>query len=369
MKFKNMKRFGSVVMAGAMALSLVVPAFAEAAESVNTSTEVTGGYVTIPISVLVPTSGSAQINPYGLPVVVGAKADGTNIEVVGEQISNVPMYVTNYGTTDLDMDASLAVVPKGGVIIKDDYDVTNPGADTGKQMKVTLQVAAQNDHAFAKGVEDESLIVALYEKYAADGTWNAATELVAPDAASPTATVTPTKSTDTGNTTPMATLGAATVNGEAITYGDDSIALFRLKGEMNAEPVKSVSGGGTEEDPWVEADGFTATIVFKFKPHTTAGGGGGTTPAGDVTINVTGGAALDSSTTTTCTLTAAISGTNAGGVTIASTAWSGSDDSVATVNATTGVVTYVGAGSVTITATVTGSDGATYTGTTTITCS
>lgn len=348
MKFKNMKRFGSVVMAGAMALSLVVPAFAEAAESVNTSTEVTGGYVTIPISVLVPTSGSAQINPYGLPVVVGAKADGTNIEVVGEQISNVPMYITNYGTTDLDVDASLAVVPKGGVIIKDDYDITNPGADKGKQMKVTLQVAAQDDHAFAKGVEDEGLIVALYEKYAADATWNAATELVAPDAASPTATVTPTKSTDTGNTTPMATLGAATVNGEAITYGDDSIALFRLKGEMNAEPVKTESGN-TVEDPWVEADGFTATIVFKFKPHTTAGGGGGATTY-NVTVTPTGAQTGDA---LAADVTTAAAGDT---VTITATLTTSSNISTPVVTGASGTVTVTAGASNTWTFTMPAED-------------
>ncbi|MDE6901155.1 MAG: Ig-like domain-containing protein [Lachnospiraceae bacterium] len=90
-------------------------------------------------------------------------------------------------------------------------------------------------------------------------------------------------------------------------------------------------------------------------------------PAGDVTVTITGGVQLDSSSTTECNLTAALGGTNAGGVTIISTTWASGDDSVATVD-NTGKVAYAGAGSVKITATIIGNDGATYKGETTITC-
>lgn len=55
MKFMNKKRFGSTVMAGALALSLAAPAFA----ANNTSTTITGAYADIPIAVSVPTTGTA----------------------------------------------------------------------------------------------------------------------------------------------------------------------------------------------------------------------------------------------------------------------------------------------------------------------
>lgn len=50
-------RILSGAMAGALALSLAVPAFA------SNSTDITGTYQAVTIDVTVPTSGTAQINP------------------------------------------------------------------------------------------------------------------------------------------------------------------------------------------------------------------------------------------------------------------------------------------------------------------
>lgn len=352
MKFKSMKRFGSILMAGVMALSLVVPAFAEAAATPN-QTVVAGSYVAVPISVLVPTTGSAQINPYGLPVTVSATADGDPISITNQQITNVPMYIGNFGTVALDVDATLAVLPKGSVKIQG-AALTN--AEVGKEINVELEVVGLDNAAYAKAIDNEALIFDLHEAYADEDTWAGAASLTAPPAASPTATVTPAKSAD--NTTPMATLGAATVNGEVITYGDDSIALFRLKGQMNTEPTKNVSGSDVE-DPWVEADGFTATIVFKFKPNTTPAA----PSAGDASVSVS-----ISGTTATATFNAGTSG-----LTAASYAWSSDTTSTATVAGTTatGTITQDGGASTGDTAeisvTVTLSNGATVTGSATYT--
>lgn len=270
MKFKNMKRFGSIVMAGALTLSLAAPAFAADAETPANQTVVDGGYVATPISVIVPTTGSAQINPYGLPVVVSATADGDPISITNQQITNIPMYIGNYGTVALDVSATLAVLPKGDSVSIKGGDLAT--ADTGKQMNVTLEVAGLDDAAYAESIDSEALVLSFHEAFAEDATWAGAQSLVAPAAAAKATTVPPAKS----GSTPLATLGAATVSGDTITYGNDSVALFRLVGDMNEEPVKSVAGGGTEEDPWVEADGFTATIVFKFKPNTNANPPAGT---------------------------------------------------------------------------------------------
>lgn len=282
MKFMNMKRFGSIVMAGALTLSLAVPAFAETAATPN-QTVVDGGYVSTPISVIVPATGSATINPYGLPVVVSAKADGTAISIADQQITNVPMFIGNYGTTPLDVNATLLVKPEGGVTIL----AADPAAsDKGKEMSVTLEVAALNDDAYKQGIESEALVLALHEKFADDATWAglaAANKLKAP-AYAKGATTAPAAAKSTAK---LATLGAATVSGETITYGAKSIALFRLAGAMNAEPEKTESGNQVE-DPWVAEDGFEATIVFKFKPAaklavTIAAGITGGTVTADVT--------------------------------------------------------------------------------------
>lgn len=288
MKFKNMKRFGSIVMAGAMALSLAVPAFAETAATPN-QTVVDGGYVSTPISVIVPPTGSATINPYGLPVVVSAKADGTAISIADQQITNVPMFIGNYGTTPLDVNATLLVKPEGGVSIKGSALVAG---DKGKEMNVTLEVAGLNDDAYKQGIESEALVLALHEKFADDATWaglTTANKLVAP-AYAKGATTAPAAMKSAAK---LATLGAATVAGETVTYGAKSIALFRLVGEMREEPVKAGANAGDPdvEDPWTTTDGFEATIVFKFKPAakttvtvSVAAGGGTATVAPPSTV-------------------------------------------------------------------------------------
>ena len=61
--FKN--RVLSGALAGALAVTMAVPAFAAA-----NSTEITATYEEPTISVVVPQSGTAMINPYGMPGVL-----------------------------------------------------------------------------------------------------------------------------------------------------------------------------------------------------------------------------------------------------------------------------------------------------------
>lgn len=251
MKFMNMKRFASTVMAGVLTLSLAAPAFAAA----NT-TVITGTYQDIEIAVEVPTTGTAQINPYGLPVTID-KTDRTTAQIVDQKITTQPMNIKNQGTTPLDVNATLAVIPKGDVEIKTSL---TPATDTGKQMKVTLEVAGLNDPALKVASTDRTVEDKLIDKFADDATWAALTtanQLVAPAAAKAATTVTPSSSGAA-----LATLGAATVDGTLITYGAKSIALVRLSGELNESP--KASGGA--DDPWKTTDGFEATVVFSFKP-------------------------------------------------------------------------------------------------------
>lgn len=253
MKFMNLKRFGATVMAGVMAVSMAVPAFASG------QTVIVGTYEDIPIAVTVPEEGTAQINPYGLPVNV-KKSDDSKVQITDQQITSMPLSIKNQGTVPLDVDASFKVVPKGAMEIA-------ASKDTGKKAKVNLEVAGLNDAALKLKTDDTTLNDKLIDKFANDASWTDAESLTAPAATAANAsTVKAVKSTDNGNTTPLATLGAATVeNDGGIAYGAKSIALFRLKGDMAMAPTKTESGS-TVDDPWTAADGFTATIVFSFKP-------------------------------------------------------------------------------------------------------
>ncbi len=249
MKYMNTKRFASTVMAGVLTLSLAVPAFAADTQPKN-STVVEGTYQEIPISVEVPTTGTAQINPYGLPVTI-TKSDEKTVDLVGQKITTQPLNIKNLGTTALDVGATLAVLPEGGVSI-------DTAAGTDKQIKVELEVVGLNDETLAVSSTSTKLEDMLIDKFAAAATWENAKKLQAPTAAKNATTVTPSESDDDD---PLATLGAATVRGEIITFASDSIALFRLTGDLAQSPKN-----GSTANPWEDADGFTATVVFKFVP-------------------------------------------------------------------------------------------------------
>lgn len=336
MKFMNKKRFGSTVMAGALALSLAAPAFA----ANNTSTTITGAYTDIPIAVSVPTTGTAQINPYGLPVTI-TKSNDTTVDLVGQQITTKPLSVKNQGTVSLDMGvSSFLVTPAGDISI-------DTAKDTGKKIAVNLEVAGLDDTTLAVSSDSENLDNLIIDAFADEDSWANAITLPAPAFAKGGTAPNP------ANKNNMAVLGAVTPKSEGFTYGRKSIALFRLTGDLAQEPA--TTGTPAAPDPWKETDGFSAAIVFKFTPHA------------DVAASV----ALDNS-----SLTASIAAGNSGSLTatfnpgdtdLTVTSWAWTSDTPATAVASgstaNGALTYVAAGSAIITVTATLSDNSTVTAT------
>lgn len=329
MKFMNTKRFASTVMAGVLTLSLAAPAFAASTQPKN-STVVEGTYKEIPIAVEVPTTGTAQINPYGLPVTL-TKSDDKTVNLVGQKITTQPLSIKNQGTTKLDVNASVTVATKGDVEI-------GTTAGTDKTIAVSLEVAPMNDETLAVASDSEKLADLLIDKFADAASWENAGK-VAVTAADTAA--------DSANT--LAVLGAVTQKAEGFNYGKNSIALFRLTGDLAAEPVD----GSSAADPWTSDDGFTATVVFKFTPHADV--------AASVTLDKTT-LSLDSTTNSNGTITATFDAGESG-LTVTGYAWTSSAPTVASVAGTTvtGAVTYVTSGTANITCTATLSDGSTVT--------
>ncbi len=329
MKFMNTKRFASTVMAGVLTLSLAAPAFAASTQPKN-STVVEGTYKEIPISVEVPTTGEAQINPYGLPVTL-TKSDGKTVNLVGQKITTQPLSIKNQGTTKLDVNASVTVAEKGDVTI-------GATAGTDKTIKVSLEVAPMNDETLAVASDSEKLPDLLIDKFADAASWeNAAkVDVTAADTAANSAST-------------LAVLGAVTQKVEGFNYSKNSIALFRLTGDLAAEPVD----GSGDSIPWATGDGFTATVVFKFTPHADV--------AASVTLDKPT-LSLDSTTTSNGTITATFDAGESG-LTVTGYAWTSSAPTVASVAGTTvtGAVTYVTSGTANITCTATLSDGSTVT--------
>lgn len=261
MKFMNLKRFGATIMAGVLTLSMAVPAFA--ADTPAGQVVISGSYEDIPISVSVPTTGTAQINPYGLPVEFALSDTITKVSVSGEQITSVPLSIRNQGATKLSVNATLAVDTSGtdnGVSVK---KIGLTAAQKGKEINLALQVAGLNDNKYAVSSLDTDLEDNIIKAFADNATWASAKSLNAEDTNAGTALA---DATVAKSASALAVLGAATVEaGGLVTYSKDSIAVFRLTGKLNESPVKSVSGDDVD-DPWTAADKFSATVVFKFKP-------------------------------------------------------------------------------------------------------
>lgn len=265
MKFMNLKRFGATVMAGVLALSMAVPAFA-ADNTPAGQVTITGSYQDIEIAVSVPTTGTAQINPYGLPVDFTLSDTITKLSISGEQITTAPLSIRNQGTTKLSVNATLAVDTSGtgnGVSVKKANLTAN---EYGKQINLALQVAGLNDEDYAVSSLDTTLEDNIIKAFVAPATWASAKSLSAEDTAAGTAIAT---APVAKSASALAVLGAATAGaGGLVTYGNDSIAVFRLTGKLNESPQKLKDGSTTDkvDDPWTTTDKFSAQVVFKFKP-------------------------------------------------------------------------------------------------------
>lgn len=347
MKFMNMKRFASLVMASVLALSLAVPAFA--ADAPAGQVTISGSYEDIPISVSVPTTGTAQINPYGLPVEFALSDTITKVSVSGEQITSAPLSIRNQGATKLSVNATLAVDTTGtdnGVIVKE-ADLTT---QKGKEINLALQVAGLSDNKYAVSSLDTDLEDNIIKAFADKATWASAKSLKAKDTDAGTALA---DADVAKSANALAVLGAATVEaGGLVTYSKDSIAVFRLTGKLNESPVKTVSGDDVD-DPWTAADKFSATVVFKFKP---AKGASVTLDKAKLDLGLT----ANNSNTVTATFVAGDTG-----LTVKSYAWTSDSTTVlnSLTNATTATVgvSAKAAGTATLTCLVTLSDDSTIT--------
>lgn len=334
---KTMKsRILSGIMAGVLAVSMAVPAFATSTTPVNTSTNITGSYEEIPIEVTVPQTGTAQINPYGLPIEL-ASGD----KIVGEQIVTHPLYVVNDGEVALAVTASVTGTAKGDL----KFVASAPtDSDIYKSAFVYLQMksSALDNSNRASNSADPADVISGYDaadasaEYAAwKQDYNADKDLVLVNE----------KAVEKAN---MVILdGKQEVSGN-MEYVAGSAAMVRLAGKVTESP----------RDAWSDRDGFTAAVAFTFKPDFTSAAMDKATLALD-------------STTTTGDLKVELTGAN-----IVSVEWESGTPAAATVaakstptNGSEATVTRVAAGTSTITATVTADNGKTYTATCDVTAS
>jgi hypothetical protein len=248
------KRITSLALAALTTAALAAPAFAA------NQTVVTTTYAEIPISVTVPTTGTAQINPYGLPVEVKKTTSGaTAAKISGHQITTQPLYITNNGDTDLSIGATVTTAVKSGSTME--IVATAPGStETSKQAQVYLEVMASKQTSAAATLtseEKDKLIdeAAAWKEVAYSKDSPAATQLLlsTDDAVTKSGMVTIKGMKETSTTEGSGdTAKTVTVR----TYQEGSIVQFRLDGKVTESP----------DEAWTTKDGFTATIAFTFKP-------------------------------------------------------------------------------------------------------
>lgn len=325
MKFMNMKRFASTVMAGALTMSLAVPAFAADSQTVITAT-----YAETALDVVVPANTNATINPYGLPVTM---EDGLTT-ISGQPITiPTPLTVQNQSSVALKMNAKITTTVETGMTLEaadgNDYDT-----NTNKELYVEFQ-------AFETAFDGTSIL----DPTKAGPAWAGLKD----DGAALSA---PLKTTAAVDTAADGTGSIVLREGKDSLAQAGSIAFVRLSGKV------------AKKAAWAATDKLVATITYSFEPAvytksagTIAGAGGDTTASAD------GG-----------TLSVTLTPDLPTGVTVAKWEWSSSNTTEATVaalsdttKATVTDVTGGTAGTVEITATGTGSDGVVYTSTFTFT--
>ncbi len=323
MKFMNMKRFASTVMAGALTLSLAAPAFAADSQTVITAT-----YAETTLDVTVPANTAATINPYGLPVTM----EDATTTLSGQPITiSTPLMIENKSGVALKVGASIETTVGTGMTLettKGSYD-----AETDKKLYVEFQA---------------------FEAAGIDGTTAADITKTNPAWAA-------LKDADAALKVALDSTQAV----DADPTGDDLVLREGKDGLAQAGGVAFVrlSGAVAKKAAWATTDKLVATITYSFEPAVYS------KSAGTITGNVT----VAASSTEDLTLNPSALPS---GVTVAKWEWSSSDSSKATVSYkagdTTGLkatVTHVAAGKSNITVSGVGSDGITYSTTIEVTLS
>lgn len=329
MKFMNLKRFASTALAGMMAISLTIPAFAA-----DQKTEFTGTYEETPLAVTVPVTGTVAINPYGLPFSMG---EGNTIS--GQQIATkAPLVIANKSAVALSVSVNTKGTKKGNLTL-----VNAAPSATANEAQVFFQIFEAPTLA-GDAVADQETLNPLFAALKDDSSAKKG-EVAVLDATTVAA------GTDGNN---LLVLREADGDGNVQAGG---AAFVRLSGKVTKKPTTA----------WAATDGFTATVVYTFEPSTYS------KPAG--TVAGAGGSTVANGGTLQLTLTPDLPAN----VTVTTWTWKSSDETVATVAALTDtknatVTNKVASASGTadgtadITVSGVGSDGLTYSASITLTC-
>lgn len=271
------KKLIALALTGVMTLALAAPSFA--AETKN-ATVISGMFEEIEIDVIVPSTGSAVINPFSMPVkiVTGKDADGkptygAELETAGA-ISTQPLVAINKSGVALDVGATVTATVKGSLLLGkaaitdstktktavvyleaiNNEDLGLTGEDKVDYDTLMPETAASGD-TLVKGMSAAALVKMFnaWETTSYDFTAGAKNE--GKILAGATA-VTKAKICTLGKTTVTPPEGEETE--PTVTVADSAIMLYRLGGDAVKNPSTA----------WNSKDGVTVNVAFTFSPTT-----------------------------------------------------------------------------------------------------
>lgn len=240
-------RILSGVMAGVLTMALAVPAFAADPETTITST-----YAATTIDVVVPATGTATINPYGLPIDV-TKSDGTTkVSFTNQKIMTQPTAaIMNKMGIDLNVNVSVT----GAVTALPSSSTATPmrlatealTADaTTKSVFAYVQAKTSTQTGAADTASVHTIADALIVEYAA---WTQAY-----DADKDVIVKAGTETKENFIQLKAAKMDAT--SGAFDEFKAGSIAMIRLAGDAVTSP----------REAWTTDDQFTAKITYTFLP-------------------------------------------------------------------------------------------------------
>jgi len=254
----KMRKFLSLVSAGALMLSIGAPAFAAGDEpNVTVAGEATEfsfspATYTPSIKVCMNTSETLYVNPYGAALEVGQK-DATTKAYSKATIGSPIQYIENYGDTPLKVGVQITPKYKSGITDVATDAIT--AAEESKKVELTFQLAtyAKDAAKFAPAVAEAT------GKFTAPTSGKLATiDINAKDS----------DGNYTGRSFRM--LDKATSGLQIAEKGSSNpgLAAFSMYGEITAEPKKQDPNDATKKiaDKWSDSDSIEATVAFTFVP-------------------------------------------------------------------------------------------------------
>ncbi len=253
-------RIISGAMAGVLAASLAVPAFAA-----GNTTEVTGSFKAVTIAVDVQPKAVAFINPYGLDIDVPedgqtTTAGAATTKISGQQIVSAPMALKNKTGMDLSVNASVTTtIPAaaaGEVAMKLAANTTKGVGSSPEEEGYIAPATAKSAFVYLEAKQEPTLIGAdaaitanaIAGKFAAwaPSTFDASKHVV----------LNATKAVAKDDLVILRAADMGGTNGAFNEYKAGSIALVRLAGDCVTSP----------KDEWKTTDTFTASIAYTFAP-------------------------------------------------------------------------------------------------------